>query len=217
MHRWTAAVGRSVLVVAVAGGLGVSAAGAGRGLTAKVFMKGMAVPAPGWTVHEDHPGEFNILAPAGRMNGTTIHFWLDPYASGSKGVVLRSISRTPAGLISWLRHNKLLLVTAPKAARIGRLAARYVDVDLAPNAPAEDPSCPGPCQTWLEFKSANYDFPFGTGLGEITRTYFAALKAHTFVVAVDAPSPAKFAAAAPVAAKILAGVQLPSKVCASSC
>src|SRR5262245_31459395 len=33
-----------------------------------------------------------------------------------------------------------------------RVAAEYVDVERAPNAPSEDTSCPGPCQTWLEFK-----------------------------------------------------------------
>ncbi len=51
--------------------------------TAKVFMPGMkvTVPTSGWTVYEDHPGEFNLASPPGKMAGTNIHFWLDPYAS----------------------------------------------------------------------------------------------------------------------------------------
>lgn len=196
---------------------GTSASGA-TVFTSKVFMKGMTVPsAPGWKVHEDHPGEFNILDRAGPARDTSIHFWLDPYASGSKGVILASVPRTAAGLIAWLRHNKLLVVTAPKGARIAGIAAQYVDVDLAPDAPAEDPTCPGPCQTWLKFKGAGYSFPFGTGLGEITRTYLASLRGHTFVVAVDAPTPAKFAAVKALATRLLANVKLPTKVCASHC
>ena len=51
--------------------------------TAQVFMPGMkvTVPTSGWTVYEDHPGEFNLASPPGTTAGTNIHFWLDPRAS----------------------------------------------------------------------------------------------------------------------------------------
>jgi hypothetical protein len=70
-------------------------------------MPGMkvTVPASGWTVYEDHPGEFNLASPGGKMAGTNIHFWLDPYASTPHDRPIRTAGRTPAALIRWLRGN----------------------------------------------------------------------------------------------------------------
>ena len=49
--------------------------------TAQVFMAGMQVivPSSHWSIHEDHPGEFNLSAPSPAI--ANIHFWLDPYPS----------------------------------------------------------------------------------------------------------------------------------------
>src|SRR2546426_6139187 len=46
--------------------------------TTQVFMAGMKVtfPSDGWSVYEDHPGEFNLAAPSPAE--ANIHFWLDP-------------------------------------------------------------------------------------------------------------------------------------------
>lgn len=134
--------------------------------TAKIFMRGMKVTVPnaGWRIHEDHPGEFNLASPSGRLAGTNIHFWLDPIPTAPHGVVLRNVGRTPSALISWLRSNDNFVVAAPKARKIARgIAARSVDLDVAATAPREDPSCPNPCVTYFVFKGPGYRFPYGTG------------------------------------------------------
>jgi hypothetical protein len=184
--------------------------------TAKVFMRGMqvTVPSGGWHVHEDHPGEFNLAAPAGPMAGTNIHFWLDPVATGPDGSVLANVGRTPAALIEWLRHDADLVVSVPSARTIaGGLSAHSVDLDLAVSAPEEDPGCGAPCLGEFVFKGAHYDFDYGTGLGEPVRLYLARLsrqgRSHTFLVSVDAPSPAAFAAVIPIANRLLRHVKLP--------
>lgn len=217
---WSVVVAATCLALIIAPAMAQARAGSGV-LTAPVFMKGMRLTVPsGWVVFEDHPGEFNITSHNAATSGTAIHFWLDPYASGPNGVILHNVARTPSALIAWLRANPLLSVSAVHAVRIASgISARYLDVNVAASAPKEDPTCPGPCQTWLMFKAPDYDFPFGTARGEITRVYLATLRsgsaAHTFVIAVDAPAPAKFRSVSKSASTIIATVRLPSRICAS--
>jgi hypothetical protein len=189
--------------------------------TTKVFMRGMKVTAPSaqWIVHEDHPGEFNLQAPAGVVGGTHIHFWLDPRAAASPGVLLPKVGKTPAALIAWLRQDHDLVVSAPKPRRIaGQLRAQSVDLDLAATAPREDPGCPGPCLTYFVFKGAHYHFVYGTGRTDPIRLYLATLghgkDAHTFAVSVETTSPKAFKAVLPTAEKILSSLRLPARISA---
>jgi hypothetical protein len=187
--------------------------------TARVFMPGMkvTVPASGWTVYEDHPGEFNLASPDGEMAGTNIHFWLDPYASTPHDRPIRTAGRTPAALIRWLRGNPNFVVSAPLSRRIGHgTGAASVDLDVSATAPRSDPGCPGPCLVY--FVWPHFGFDYGTGRGEPIRLYFASLgtgtKAHTLVISIDTPDTQTFSAVIPTAEKIIDSVQLPATVSA---
>jgi hypothetical protein len=188
--------------------------------TARVFMRGMKITVPaGWTVHEDHPGEFNLASPAGRLAETNIHFWLDPIPTAPHGVVLPTLGRTPSALIGWLRANDNFVVSTPTPRRVARgVAATSVDLDVAATAPREDPSCTNPCLTYFVFKGPGYHFGYGTGQDEPVRLYFATLHqgsaTHTFTISVDTPSANAFKAMLPVAATILATVRLPQRISA---
>ncbi len=225
MKRPAIRIAVTLTLVAVAVGLGAAASVAGaptaRTYTARVFMRGMKVTVPNrrWTIFEDHPGEFNLAAPAGPMGGTNIHFWLDPRATAPHGVLLHHVGRTPMALIRWLRHNPDFVVSAPTTQRIaGNLAAKSVDLNLSATAPREDPSCPSPCVTYFVFNGPGYSFPYGTGRGEPVRLYFATIPSdkakHTFTISIDAPSSKAFNAVIRTAEKILASVRLPRKVSA---
>ncbi len=173
--------------------------------TAQVFMRGMkvTVPTDGWTVFEDHPGEFNLSAPApGAMTGTNIHFWLDPYVSTTNDQPNHGVGRTPTALIAWLKNRAVFHVSATSRRKIAG-SVRALSVDLESTTPTD----------YFAFRGPDYSFPYGTGPGEPIRLYFATLgsgaSAHTFVISIDAPSAKAFAAVAPTAENILASVKLP--------
>ena len=96
-----------------------------------------------------------------------IAFFLDPYASAGDGPKhpdgrpLTGVSRTPSGLVAWLRANPELIATRPSTTRFGRpvLTARSIDIDLSAKAPKEDPHCPGPCISYLAFRGPGYSVP----------------------------------------------------------
>jgi hypothetical protein len=187
--------------------------------TAQVFMRGMkvTVPASGWAVYEDHPGEFNLASPDGKMGGTNIHFWLDPYASTPHDRPIRTAGTTPAALIRWLRGNPSFIVSAPVSRRIAHgTGAASVDLDVSATAPRSDPGCPGPCLVY--FVWPHFGFDYGTGQGELIRLYFATLdtatKPHTLVISIDTPDAQTFTAVIPTAEKIIDSVQLPATVSA---
>jgi hypothetical protein len=180
-------------------------------------MPGMkvTVPSSGWTVFEDHPGEFNLASPPGKMAGTNIHFWLDPYASTPHDKPIRTVDRTPAALIGWLRSNPNFVVSAPVSQRIAHgIKAASVGLDVSTTAPRSDPSCPGPCLVY--FVWPRYGFDYGTARGEPIRLAFASLgtgtKAHTFVISIDTSNAETFSAVIPTAEKIIDSVELPATV-----
>jgi hypothetical protein len=168
----------------------------------------VTVPTDGWTVFEDHPGEFNLSAPApGAMTGTNIHFWLDPYASTMNDQPSHGVGTTPTALIAWLKSEPVFHVSAVSRRRIaGRI--RAMSLDLEATTPAD----------YFAFRGPDYSFPYGTGPGEPVRLYFATLgssaNAHTFVISIDAPSAKAFAAVVPTAENIIASVKVPRTVSA---
>ena len=187
--------------------------------TAQVFLHGMKVTVPNrqWGVFEDHPGEYNLAAPPGVMNEVHVHFWLDPFATAAHGRALHGIGRTPKALVEWLGHDRDLVVSQPVRRRIaGRVTAISVDLDLSATAPREDPSCPGPCLTYLGFRGRNYGFEFGSGRQMPVRLYFASVrrggKTRILAVAIDTPSARAFNAALAPVETMLASVRLPARL-----
>ncbi len=130
----------------------VSAASAQITYTAKVFMAGMkiTVPSDSWSIHEDHPGEFNLAAPAPTM--ANIHFWLDPYPSLRNDKPVHGVGRTPTALIAWLRSDPSFIVSAPKTTSIasGTPATTFI-LNLSKD-----------CIDFFVFRGPAYDFPYGT-------------------------------------------------------
>jgi len=173
--------------------------------TTKVFMPGMQVTVPdaGWRIHQDHKGQFTV----GPSNGPTIHFWLDPIASTPKtDTPVAGVGRTAAALIAWLRHNPNFVVSSPVTRTIGAgLKMTSVDLDVSPNAPQVDPSCPGPCLDYFIFKGED---PFGTGRGEPVRLYVAPLGGHTLLIAIDVPSKGALKSAIQSSTHVLGSVRL---------
>jgi hypothetical protein len=133
-------------------------------------------------------------------------------------VPLVGVGRTPAALVDWLRRNPSLVVTSPTTRRIahGRLVTTSVDLDLSVRAPREDPSCPGPCLSYLAYRGPGSAFAFGTGLGEPVRLYFGRVRRggaeHTLMISVDAPSKQIFAKTMPAVTQILESLRLPKSV-----
>jgi hypothetical protein len=182
-------------------------------------MRGMTLTVPDrtWKVHEDHYGEFNIQEFAGPAKDTHVHFWLDPYAAATHGVIIPTVGRTPAALVAWLRHDPRFIVKPPVRRKVADgIVAISVDLDVAKAAPKEDPNCPAACVTYLVGRGPRYHFAYGTGFDNPNRFYFATLHrgmaTHTLAIAVDTPSPAAFAAAIPMVDGILASVRLPAMI-----
>jgi hypothetical protein len=171
-------------------------------------MAGMevTVPSDGWSVFEDHPGEFNLAAPAPAT--ANVHFWLDPYPSLADDEPTPGVGRTPAAIIAWMKGNPSFIVSAPKTVRIaGGTKATTFTLNLSDG-----------CIDYFIFRAPGYDFPYGTCPGTPVRLFLATLgngaKAHTFVIAIDAKNKKTFAAVDPAAERIIATVMLPRTVSA---
>jgi hypothetical protein len=176
--------------------------------TAGVFMAGMrvTVPSAGWSIFEDHPGEFNLAAPLPAT--ANIHFWLDPYLSLADDKPNPGLGRTPAAIVAWMKGNPSFIVSGLKTVRIasGTTATTFM-LDLSDS-----------CIDYFVFRAPGYDFPYGTCPGTPVSLFLATLgsgaKAHTFVIAIDAKNKKTFAAVDPTAERIIATVMLPPTVSA---
>jgi tRNA A-37 threonylcarbamoyl transferase component Bud32 len=179
-------------------------------LTSRLFRPRLTLGSPtAWSIQSDTRHGFTIASPA----GTSIHFWLDPFASRPStsrrpnGVALPNISRTPPGLVAWLQRNKALAASAPQTTLLGHptLTTSSIDVALSPT------SSRGRI-TYLTFSGHGYTFSFGARRGEHARVYLASIRidtvVHTLAMVVDSPSVKAFNAALPVAAAIVKSLKL---------
>ena len=184
------------------------------------FRPRVTVRAPsGWSVRFDNGHAFGLTSAGRTRTADQIGFFLDPYASAGDGRhpdggPLTGVSRTPSGLVAWLRANPELIATRPSTTRFGRpvLTARSIDIDLSAKARKEDPHCPGPCISYLAFRGPGYRFPYGTGRGEPARLYFALIRigteVHTLAITVDSPSKATFRQVLPAATAIVKSLRI---------
>lgn len=173
-------------------------------------MAGMRVTVPSshWSIHEDHPGEFNLSAPSPRI--ANIHFWLDPYPSLKNDKPLPGVGRTPAALIAWMKATPAFKVSAFRTVGIaGGVMATSFTFELSRG-----------CIDFFVFRAPGYDFPYGlcSSVSPPSHLYLATLgsgaKAHTFVIAIDAKDVKTLAAILPSAEKIITNAVLPAKVTA---
>jgi hypothetical protein len=201
------------------------------GYTTQYFLPGMRVslPGSGWSSPQDSTTELN-LHPPGYSASPSVRFWVDPRLSTpcSDKVIPVHIT-TPAEAVHWFRSNPNMIVSPPRRTTIaGHVAAVTVDVNLTASAPRCSPSCSGPCIDYFLFFTGTGPLAtdaapghtpgikdlFGSGRGELVRFYFAeiAKPAHLFVIGVDTYNKHDFTALTPVASKLLARLQLPSKL-----
>lgn len=181
------------------------------------FMPGLrvTVPAGGWRGGEDSSLELRLEPPG--HPGEYLRFWLDPHASTPCSDRLLSVdTTTPARVVSWLRGNKNLTVSAPRQTMIaGGLTALSVDLDDSATAPRCDPTCPpGPCIAYFLFPGDGYSESYGTGARSPVRLYFARIgpPAHVFTVGIESSGPKQFQPLIAEVASILAQVRLPTKL-----
>ena len=121
-------------------------------LSSKRFRPRTTIRTPsGWTVTIDNGHAFVLRSAGGTQASDQIGFFLEAYASAGDGRhpdggPLTGVSRTPSGLVAWLRANPELIATRPSTTRFGRpvLTARSIDIDLSAKARKEDPHCPAP-------------------------------------------------------------------------
>ena len=202
---------------------GVSVAPSGpRTYTTHSFLAGMSVTISDsdWKVEFDGDGEFKLhLAD---HPGAVIFFWLDPIAYDTDHVA--GHPATPADVLSYLKSNPNLVITGETTRPIGDgIDALSFDLDLSASAPKEDPSCPGPCYSYLFLNDSSGGFSFGTGLGEPVRMYIASIgsgtTSHVFAIALDNQDPPDTAGWTELTAKadsVLATVRLPDPLPPSS-
>ena len=190
-------------------------------LVSKRFRPRVTVRTPsGWSVRFDNGHAFALTSADPTQAADQVGFFLDPYASAGDGpkhphgALLTGVSRTPTGLVTWLRANPALIATRPSTTRLGQpvLTARSIDIDLSATAPKEDPHCPGPCMSYLAFRGPGYRFPYGTGRAQPARIYFAliriATEVHTLAITVDSPSKATFRQVLPAAIAMVKSLRI---------
>ena len=186
--------------------------------TTRCFLPGMkiTIPAGGWRRTEDTAGELELIPPNGtNTESPALRAFIDPHASTPcTGKSLATDISTPSLIVKWLKANKNLVIKGPRKTTIaGATSAVFVDLDTTVSAPKCDPSCPGPCLDYFLFKVPGIGAdPYGTGRGELTRLYFAQIGSpkHLFVFNVDTPNSKAFATMTAAAAKMVAGLRLPS-------
>jgi hypothetical protein len=180
----------------------------------------MTVPA-GWAVTENTPGEFSMAAPGLPNDG--LKFWLDMEAVISSGpghgtTLLKGVSSTPIGLISWLtRDRDFLIVSKPAPATVGHaitMTSLVIGVSRSANygdsgCPA-NPRCADLLTNWYWGTSGSY----GIGGDGQVRLYLGTIlisgKQHTFLIAFDADNHADLLRLEERAVPILNSVHLPS-------
>jgi hypothetical protein len=188
--------------------------------TTQCFLPGLkvAMPTTGWRRTEDTAGELELIPPNGtNTESPALRAFIDPHASTPcTDQILPADISTPALIIKWLKANKNLIIKGPKRTTIGgRTPAWFVDLDTTATAPQCDPSCPGPCFDYFLFRTPGIGTdPYGTGRGELVRLYFAEIGSpkHLFVFNIDTPNKKVFATMTAIAAKMVAGMQLPSNL-----
>jgi hypothetical protein len=192
----------------------------GGAYTTRCLLPGMRVivPAGGWTSQHDSPIEFTIWPPhTASSDPAPIHFWIDPHASTpcTDHFVSADLS-TPAKIVSWLKHDKNLIISGPRRTTVaGHIAALSVDLNVSPKAPRCSPSCPGPCIDYFLFKAPNFHSDvYGTGRGEFVRLWFAETgpPAHLMMAGTDALNKARFGMLNAAMPEILASLRLPPKL-----
>ena len=140
-------------------------------------------------------------------------FWLDvyPVVAGNR---VEGIPNTATDLLTWLRTDPGLVVSAPIESTIGAVPATAVDVAISPAAVNDDPGCPAPvCHNFLGFPQ--WGKPFGVAGDDPYRLWFADVSYsdtdHVLVAALESRDPDHFARFLPEAEEVMATATFPAR------
>jgi hypothetical protein len=174
-----------------------------------------------WESHEDQGVEFSS-APKGKWDVHRVLFWDDilPWVADFKhpyGHKVPDIPNTAAGWLDWLQANAALRLSEPRSTTIGqmKLPATYVDIEIAPDAPNEDPYCEKldtVCVALLSWPNAGGNI-YSFGAPAVLRLYLSDVtyggEAHLLAVAVEGQSTADLRLFLPEAKLVVASAEAP--------
>lgn len=176
------------------------------------------VPAGGWTINHVTDVEVNFIPPGEHgAHGDRMGLWADPIPvqpdGPDFGTPLTNAPVSPHDLLTWLRKQPAFFTTPPHPVVIGHtFPAKSLDLQAAATADSGDPGCPTAPRCVNLFTTARWLItdPGGGGLGiagdETLRLNIGAIRAngarHTFIVGLDAISPADLTAFQVIAAPI---------------
>lgn len=174
----------------------------------------ITLPDGGWHIGEDGPGELKLDRVSDPLQELK---FLAPPTPVRGGEPVTGVDPTPEGLVTWLRSNPDLVVTAPASLVIaGRIEARWVDVSVAPTAKNDDPQCPDlPCVLFFKFDADMYHFDFALANHQTVRLLFAPVvtkfgDARTLLIIVDPGTPDRFDALWALTAPMLDSLKIES-------
>jgi hypothetical protein len=163
-----------------------------------------------WTGIEDSTGEFKIAPADDPEYGISFALDLYPVADGER---VEDVPLTAEGLLSWLRANPRLVVSAESAGSIGPWPAAVVDVSLSDAATPEHDDCPAPCVDFIGFQQ--WDHANGILGDDVYRFWFADVTYggtdHLFVVNVEGRDAEHVDQFARLAEELLATVRVPAR------
>jgi hypothetical protein len=175
-----------------------------------------------WESHEDQGVEFSS-APKGMWDVHRVLFWDDilPWVADFKhpdGHQVPGVPNTTAGWLDWLQANAALRVSKPRSTTIGRmqLPANYVDIEIAPDAPNEDPYCEKKfdtvCVALVSWPNAGGNI-YSFGAPAVLRLYLSDVtyggQAHLLAIAVEGQSTADLKSFLPDAKHVIASAIAP--------
>jgi Tol biopolymer transport system component len=182
-------------------------------------IPGLGVTLPdGWSSHESNVVQLE-LTPPGQSDASLI-LWQGMAAVKSAGpghgTVMHDVGTTPAALTSWLTGDPdFHVVSEPAPANVGQVETTALTVGVSDSARYGGPDCPdNPRCAALLTKPfySGHDF-FAIGGDEEVRLYLGTLTTggspRTFIVALDAPSPARLRDLVRAAQPVIDSVVLP--------
>lgn len=184
------------------------------------------VPAGGWTINHVTAAEVNLIPPGEHgAHGDRMGLWADPIPVQPDGPDWgKPLTRTPPSphdLITSFESQSAFTTTPARPVVLGHtFPAKSLDLQASVTAKSPDPDCPAAPRCVNVFTTAVWlptDPPTGGGISiagdETLRLNIGAIRVdgarHTFIVGLDAITPADLAAFQVIAAPIEDSLRVP--------
>jgi hypothetical protein len=184
------------------------------------------VPAGGWTINHVTAAEVNLIPPGDHgAHGDRLGLWVDPIPvqpdGPDYGTPLTRTPPSPHALITSFESQSAFSTTPARRVVLGHtFPAKSLDLQASATANSPDPDCPAAPRCVNVFTTAVWlptDPPVGGGISiagdETMRLNIGAIRVdgahHTFIVGLDAITPADLAAFQAIAAPIENSIRVP--------